>query len=93
MEKEGIELHMDINAMLVIPEWLRAKMGLTQEVEDDADEKPCDCDDESCEDCEDAEERAHRKALDELLKVLADSGSSGVSYTVHHHVHRRKPRL
>ena len=93
MEKEGIELHMDINAMLVIPEWLRAKMGLTQEVKDDADEKPCDCDDESSEDFDDAEEKAHRTALDELLKTLADLDSSNVACTVRRHVHRGKSRM
>ena len=96
---DNVELHMDINVQVVIPEWLRAKMGLTKEVKDDAENESCCCDNDDEDDArqrispETTEERAHRKAIEELLKVLGDTDSSGVSCTIHRHVHRRQPRM
>ena len=94
---DDIEIHMDINVQVVIPEWLRAKMGLTQEVEDDdAENESCDCDDDEDEcSCfpETAEEKAVRKAYEKLFDVLTDTERSNISYRLRHDVHRRKPRM
>jgi hypothetical protein len=79
---ENIEVHLDINAEVVIPEWLRAKMGLTKDIEDDdAEDEPCCCCDDEAEDddaysrvCpETAEEKARRKAVDDLVKALRNA--------------------
>ena len=70
---ENIIVHLDINAQLVIPEWLRAKMGLTKDIEDDddAENEPCDCcDDESEDNDDDTEAKAEDEAVSKLLHAL-----------------------
>ena len=69
-----------------------------EEDDDDAEDESCDCDDEDEDDArqrvfpETAEERAHRKALEELKKILGDSDGDGLSFDVRGDVYRRKLR-
>ena len=68
---ENIVVHLDINAQLVIPEWLRAKMGLIKDIEDDdAEDEPCCCCDDTEEDDDDTEEKAEDEAVSKLLHAL-----------------------
>ena len=48
---------------------------------DNAEDEPCDCDDESCEEDLPAEAKAHKKALDEFAKAMHDAGIADVSFT------------
>lgn len=64
---------------------------------DDAEDESNDSDDESekayeCMFPETKEEKAHRKALDELARVLHDSGIADVQFTYVGNVHRCKNR-
>ena len=65
---EEIEIHVSINADLVIPEWLRKKMGLTGEVKHDTVDKT------------DGKKEASRKALDKLADALRDSGIADIEF-------------
>ena len=68
---ENIEVHLDINAQVVIPEWLRAKMGLTKDIEDDdAEDEPCCCCDNTDEDGDDTEAKAEDEAINKFLHAL-----------------------
>lgn len=83
---EDIELHLDINAQVVIPEWLRKKMGVADA---DAENESEDRDDESAEEV-DAE--AHRKALEKLAECLRNNGIADVAFTCTRHADRCKHR-
>ena len=83
---ENIELHLDINAQVVIPEWLRIKMGVADA---DAENESEDRDDDTTE-AVDAE--AHRKALEKLAECLRDNGIADVAFTCSRHAVRRNRR-
>lgn len=61
--------------------------------DDDAeDESRCCCAESEDDDADAIEREAHRKALEELKKILGDTDGDGLSFDVRCDVFRRKPR-
>ena len=88
---DNLEIDLHINAEVRIPEWLRAKMGLPKEKDDDAGDEHEDRDDAPDADM-DTEEEAYEKALHRLATAMHDGGICDAYFIRHRHDPRKPDR-